>query len=131
MTIAVVSTHDLLDISARVCMAVADKAYEDYFEQQPSVPDNCLCQTATSKGWLAQANHLLYNGLTTDQYLVLEGAASNAEMEHCNTMWMEKLGNLNDSCTADDRQRTSPRVPVKRHTRCALRLQIMSSHTSA
>jgi hypothetical protein len=41
--IAMVSSHNLLENSARVYTAAADEAFEYYLEQQPSVPDICLC----------------------------------------------------------------------------------------
>ena len=87
--VAVASAHSLLDNAARVrstAMAMED-AYECLVAKQSdgeiavAAPDECLCFMAASEGWLSQANRLLYNGMTTGQYLELEGAISIVEKE--------------------------------------------------
>jgi hypothetical protein len=47
-----------------------------------SVADPILRRSAESEGWLAQSNHLLHNGVSTSQFLELEGAISAIERQN-------------------------------------------------
>ena len=78
--VAVASARSLLDNAARVRSTAMENGYECLLAKQSDgktavvARDKCLCFTAASEGWLSQANHLLHNGMTTGQYLELEGA---------------------------------------------------------
>ena len=47
-----------------------------------SVADPILRRSAESEGWLSQSNHLLHNGVSTSQFLELEGAISAIERQN-------------------------------------------------
>ena len=85
--VAVASAHSLLDNAARVHSTALEDAYECLLAQQSDgkiaagAQDKSLRFTAASEGWLLQANHLLHNGMTTNQYLEFKGAIGVVEKE--------------------------------------------------
>ena len=76
---------DLLSALSRVREAAADDSYKTLASKKSkgkiaqSVADPILRRSAESEGWLAQSNHLLHNGVSTSQFLELEGAISAIE----------------------------------------------------
>jgi hypothetical protein len=69
------SANNLIDNAARVRTMVVDDSYDYHRKQKEegklssSVSDAILQNTAASEGWLAQANHLLHQGVKSSQYL--------------------------------------------------------------
>ena len=103
------SANDLLDNAARVRMMVVDDSY-DYQRKQKeegnlssSVPDAILRNTAASEGWLAQANHLLHQGVTSSQYLEFEHLIRTVEQQHGGAMSTAEYGNLSEARSAKQR----------------------------
>jgi hypothetical protein len=93
-------------------MAMED-AYECLVAKQSdgeiavAAPDECLRFMAASEGWLSQANHLLYNGMTTGQYLELEGAISIVEKECGGSTMTAGYGNHSEVRAAQQRARNT------------------------
>ena len=54
-------------------------------------------RTASSEGWLVQSKHLLHNGVTTSQYLELEGAITSIKHQHGGSTMTVGYGNLSTS----------------------------------
>ena len=71
------------------------------------VADPILHRTASSEGWLAQSNHLLHNGVTTSQYLELEGAINAIERQHGGSTMTAGYGNLSTNRAALQRSRNT------------------------
>ena len=69
--------------------------------------DECLYFTAASEGWLSQANHLLHNGMTTGQYLELEGVISVVEKERGGSTMTAGYGNLSEVRAAQQKARNT------------------------
>jgi len=107
------SARDLLRAATRV----RDTAYEEYYKTLSSkkskgklaatVPDTVLRRTALSEGWLAQSNHLLHTGITTNQYIELEGAISALERQHGGSTMTTDYGNLSEDRAALQRSRNT------------------------
>jgi hypothetical protein len=62
---------------------------------------------AESEGWLLQANHLLHNGMSTEQYLELEGAIGVVERERGGSTMTAGYGNLPEVRAAQQRARNN------------------------
>ncbi len=111
--VAVASARSLLDNAARVRSTAMENAYECLLAKQSdgkiaaSAQDKCLRFTAASEGWLLQANHLLHNGMTTGQYLELEGAISIVEKERGGSTMTAEYGNLSEVRAAQQRARNT------------------------
>jgi len=109
--VAVASAHSLLDNAARVHSTVIEDAYESLLAKQSDgeiavvARDESLRFTAVSEGWLSQANHLLHNGMTTGQYLELEGAIRVVEKERGGSTMTAEYGNLSKVRAAQQRAR--------------------------
>ena len=71
------------------------------------VADPILRKTAESEGWLAQGNHHLHNGVTTSQYLELEGAISAIECQNGGLTMTARYGNLSEDRAAMQRSRNT------------------------
>ncbi len=97
---AAASAHNLLDNATRVCAMLTEDAYTCLLAQQysrkitASVPDDVLCFTADSEGWLLQATHLLHTGLTMDQYLEFDCSIATVDMDRGGSTMMAGYGNL-------------------------------------
>jgi hypothetical protein len=72
-----------------------------------SVADPILRMTAESEGWLAQSNHLLHNGVTTSQYIEIEGAIAAIERQNGGSTMTADYGNLSDDRAAVQRSRNT------------------------
>jgi len=111
--VAVASARSLLDNAARVRSTAMEDAYECLLAKQSDgkiaadARDECLRFTAASEGWLSQANHLLHNGMTTGQYLELEGAISVVEKERGGSTMTAGYGNLSEVRAAQQRARNT------------------------
>ena len=111
--VAEASANNLLNNAARVRTMVVDDSY-DYQRKQKeegnlssSVPDAILRNTAASEGWLAQANHLLHQGVTSSQYLEFEHAVRTVEQQHGGATKTKKYGNLSEARSAKQRARNT------------------------
>jgi len=73
--VAVASARSLLDNAGRVRSTAMEGAYECLLAKQSDgkiaapARDESLHFAAASEGWLLQTNHLLHNGMSTDQYI--------------------------------------------------------------
>jgi hypothetical protein len=109
--VAVASARSLLDNAARVCSTAMEGAYECLQAKQldgkiaASARDESLRFAAESEGWLSQANHLLHNGMSTEQYLELEGAIGVVERERGGSTMTAEYGNLSKVRAAQQRAR--------------------------
>jgi hypothetical protein len=98
--VAVASARSLLDNATRVHSTTIEGAYECLLAKQSNgkiaalAQDKSLHFAATSEGWLLQANHLLHNGMSTDQYIKLEDAISIVEKEPGGSTMTTEYGNL-------------------------------------
>jgi hypothetical protein len=72
-----------------------------------SARDESLRFAAESEGWLSQANHLLHNGMSTEQYLELEGAIGVVERERGGSTMTAGYGNLSEVRAAQQRARNT------------------------
>jgi peptidyl-tRNA hydrolase len=82
------SARDLLGAATRVRESAVTESYRTLSSKKAKgkiaalVADPILRRTASSEGWLAQSNHILQNGVSTSQYLELEGAITAIERQH-------------------------------------------------
>ena len=108
--VAVASACSLLDNAARLHSTAMEGAYECLQAKQldgkiaASAWDESLRFAAESEGWLSQANHLLHNGMSTEQYLELEGAIGIVERERGGSTG---YGNLLEDRAAQQRARNT------------------------
>ena len=92
---------------------VVDDSYDCHRKQKEegklssSVPDAILRNTAASEGWLAQANHLLHQGVTSSQYLEFEHLIRTVEQQHGGAMSTAEYGNLSEARSAKQRARNT------------------------
>ena len=111
--VAVASARSLLDNAARVRSTAMEGAYECLQAKQldgkivASARDESLRFAAESEGWLSQANHLLHNGMSTEQYLELEGAIGIVERERGGSTMTAGYGNLSEDRAAQQRARNT------------------------
>ena len=113
-----VSARDLLRAATRV----RDTAYEESYKTLSSkkskgklaatVADAVLRRTALSEGWLAQSNHLLHTGITTNQYLELKGAISALKCQHGGSTMTTAYGNLLEDRAALQQSRNTSFVDL-------------------
>ena len=107
------SARELLSASSRVREAAADDSYKTLASKKSkgkiaqSVADPILRRTAESEGWLAQSNHLLHNGVSTSQFLELEGAISAVERQNGGLTMTAEYGNLSDDRAAVQRSQNT------------------------
>ncbi len=66
-----------------------------------------------------QANHLLHNGMSTDQYIKLKGAISVVEKEHVDSTMTAGYGNLSKVRAAQQRVRNTWLIEVSALTNLA------------
>ena len=111
--VAVASARSLLDNAARVRSTAMEGAYICLQAKQPldgkiaaSARDESL-SFAESEGWLSHANHLLHNGMSTEQYLELEGAIGVVERERGGSTITAGYGNLSEARAAQQRARNT------------------------
>ena len=108
--VAAASARSLLDNTVRVRSMAMEGAYECLQAKQvngkiaTSARDESLRFAAESEGWLSQANHLLHNGMSTEQYLELEGAIGVVERERGGSTG---YGNLLEDRAAQQRARNT------------------------
>ncbi len=69
--------------------------------------DESLHFAAASEGWLLQVNHLLHNGMSTDQYIELKGVISIVEKERSGSTMTTGYGNLSKVRAAQQRARNT------------------------
>jgi hypothetical protein len=72
-----------------------------------SIADPILRRNAKSEGWLAQGNHLLHNGVTTSQYLELEGDILRIKHQNGGSTMTACYGNLLEDRAAVQRSRNT------------------------
>ena len=107
------SARELLSASSRVREAAADDSYKTLASKKSrgmiaqSVANPILRRSAESEGWLAQSNHLLHNGVSTSQFLELEGAISAIERQNGGSTMTAEYGNLSDDRAAVQRSRNT------------------------
>ena len=107
------SARDLLRAATRVRESAADEAYKSLVARRSKgmigsyVADPILRKTAESEGWLAQGNHHLHNGVTTSQYLELEGAISAIERQNGGSTMTARYGNLSEDRASMQRSRNT------------------------
>ena len=111
--VAVASARSLLDNAARVRSTAMEGAYECLQAKQlngkiaASARDESLSFAAESEGWLSHANHLLHNGMSTEQYLELEGAIGVVERERGGSTMTAGYSNLSEVRAAQQRARNT------------------------
>ncbi len=111
--VAMASARSLLDNAARVRSTATEGAYECLQAKRlngkifASTRDESLRFAAKSEGWLSQANHLLHNGMSTEQYLELEGAIGVVERERGGSTMTAGYGNLSENRAAQQRARNT------------------------
>ncbi len=116
--VAVASARSLLDNAAGVHSIAMEGAYECLLAKQSDgeiaalARDKSIHFVAASEGWLSQANHLLHNGMSTDQYIKLEGAISVVEKEHGGSTMTAEYGNLSEVHAAQQRARNTRLIEV-------------------
>jgi hypothetical protein len=81
--------------------------------------ENCSVGLRQSEGWLLQANHLLHNGMSTDQYIDLKDAISIVEKEPGGSTMTTGYGNLFKVCAAQQRARNTQLIEVSAFTNLA------------
>lgn len=107
------SARDLLGAATRVRESAVEESYKTLSSKKlkgkiaASVADPILCRFASSEGWLAQSNHLLHNGITTSQYLELEGAITAIKCQHGGSTMTAGYGNLSTNRAAMQRSRNT------------------------
>ncbi len=107
------SARDLLGEATRVRESAVEESYKTLSSLKmkgkisTSVADPILRRTASSEGWLAQSNHLLHNGVTTSQYLELEGAIMAIERQNGGSTMTADYGNLSTNRAAMQRSRNT------------------------
>ena len=111
--VAVASARSLLDNAARVRSTAKEAAYECLQAKQLdgkiaiSAREESLRFAAESEGWLSQANHLLHNGMSTEQYLELKGAIGVVERKRGGLTMTAGYGNLSEVRAAQQRARNT------------------------
>jgi hypothetical protein len=111
--VAVASACSLLDNAARVHLMTMEGAYECLLAKQSDgkiaalAQDESLHFAAASEGWLLQVNHLLHNGMSTDQYIELKGVISIVEKERSGSTMTTGYGNLSKVRAAQQRARNT------------------------
>ena len=101
--------RDLLGAATRVREAATDESYKSLVTKRtngkiaPSTTDPILRKTAECEAWLAQSNHLLHRGVSTSQYLELEGAISAIERQNGGSTMTPGYGNLSEDRAAVQR----------------------------
>ena len=107
------SARDLLSAATRVREAATDESYKSLVARKSkgkiatSTADPILRKTAECEAWLSQSNHLLHRGVSTSQYLELEGAISAIEHENGGSTMTAGYGNLSEDRAAVQRSRNT------------------------
>ncbi len=107
------SARDLLGAATRVREAATDESYKSLVARKSkgkiatSTADPILRKTAECEAWLAQCNHLLHRGVSTSQYLELEGAISAIERENGGSTMTAGYGNISEDRAAVQRSRNT------------------------
>ena len=107
------SARDLLGAATRVRESAVTESYKTLSSKKAKgkiaalVADPILRRTASSEGWLAQSNHILQNGVSTSQYLELEGAITAIERQHGGSTMTAGYGNLSEDRAAIQRSRNT------------------------
>ena len=109
----VASAKDLLSTGTKVRETAAEEAYKHLSAKKmdgrlsAATSDAMLRRNAENEGWLAQSNHLLHNGMSTSQYIELEGAISTLEREYGGATMTAGYGNLSSCRPAEQRARNT------------------------